>query len=152
MIIAPTNTGKMHAKKRKHLTKSRTVQIFGRGGNSFVFIKQENTMATLQIQPKIAATNQLSTLELKGDFTAMDAMDSRSEIIDFISGNNGEVVIDLRSVEVIDLAGINILAMAQRSAEANQKELQIKITTNGNIIEWIRMTKMDRLLNIQTVN
>ncbi|MDH3243048.1 MAG: STAS domain-containing protein [Saprospiraceae bacterium] len=109
-------------------------------------------MATLHIEPKIEATGQLSTLQLKGDFTAMDAMDSRSEIIDFISRNNGEIVLDLRSVEVIDLAGINILAMAQRSAEVNQKELQIQITSSGNITEWIQMTKMDKLLNIQTIN
>lgn len=88
-------------------------------------------------------------VQLNGNLSAMDAIEFKSQLKDYIQTYPSDMLVDLSGLDTIDLAGINALAVAHKKLESSNRKLQIIVTENCPANELLHLTKFDKVLHVK---
>jgi anti-anti-sigma factor len=87
------------------------------------------------------------TLVLSGDFDVRSTWEVRQAVYDLMAGHDGDVVVDLTGVEVVDLTALKVLAVATR--EAGRAGHHLTLRGCGPAVR--RMLHLSRLIRLVEV-
>ena len=87
------------------------------------------------------------TLVLSGDFDVRSTWEVRQAVYDLLAGHDGDVVVDLTGVEVVDLTALKVLAVATR--EAGRAGHHLTLRGCGPAVR--RMLHLSRLIRLVEV-
>lgn len=105
-------------------------------------------MNNLQVQfPQPGKDN--NTILLFGDFNTIEAMHFKVDLINFISSNQADFVLDITEINNMDLTALNALIIAQKEVYKKGYKFTIKTSSDSPIFELLHLTKFDRHLNLK---
>ncbi len=106
-------------------------------------------MKNLNIKQKSPSSLCPAIFELSGALCGMDAIEFKKRLLIYLEEFPNDVALDLCGLNDIDLAGINVLAMAYKKMKQYGCQLEVIISAQTNVLHMLSLTKMDRFLPIQ---
>jgi anti-anti-sigma factor len=94
-----------------------------------------------------------SVLVLIGDFDVRSTWEVRTAVYELIGSHDGDVVIDLSGVEVVDMTALKVLAVATRQALRAGHHLRLRGCTDAvrrllTVSHLIRVVEVERDLRV----
>ena len=105
-------------------------------------------MDKLKVQFPQKFQSETPCVKLSGCFYNIEAMNFKSDIIEFLNDVNSDCIVDICQVKYMDLTALNALIIAQREIEHTGKKLIIKTNLENPIFELLNLTKFKRHLNL----
>ena len=99
----------------------------------------------------IEATQHEGTtvLTMLGDLDVASAPQLRSQVIEAISHGPVDLVLDLRNVDFIDSFGLGVIISALKRTALVDRKLQLLTDPGGPVSELLRITDLDRILEVR---
>ena len=91
-------------------------------------------------------SQSLFHFQLQGDFVAKKALEVKQALHHLIEQGHHNLLLDLTSVNDVDIAGINALAGAYKKLRAREGHLELKVARNSPLARMLHITKFDLLL------
>ena len=88
-------------------------------------------------------------LVLVGDLDVRSVSGVREALVQLMETTPGDVVIDVSGVELIDVAGLGMLAAAHRRAEREGRQLFLR-GCQGSVRRVLSLTRLGRVLHQDT--
>ena len=95
--------------------------------------------------------NPTAIVALEGNLNEMNAMQFKSDLLQFVKDGKKDCIVDLKDIQAMDLSGLNALAMAHKELLKRGKTLTIRTSSTGPLISLLHITKFNRILNVQLV-
>jgi anti-anti-sigma factor len=90
------------------------------------------------------------TLMLSGDFDVRSTWEVRQAIYDLIAAHDGDVVVDLTGVEVVDVTALKVLAVATREAGRAGHHLTLR-GCGPAVRRMLHLSRLIRLVEVERV-
>lgn len=91
------------------------------------------------------AKKKTSQLKVNGELTIANALVMKKEILDALTASDN-VVIDLRSVNEIDTAGLQLLILARRESLWQGK--QLTFSSSSEVVDFVDLSGLTEYLGI----
>jgi anti-anti-sigma factor len=88
------------------------------------------------------------TLVLSGDFDVRSTWEVRQAVYDLMAGHDGDVVVDLTGVEVVDLTALKVLAVATREAGRAGRHLTLR-GCGPAVRRMLHLSRLIRLVEVE---
>jgi anti-anti-sigma factor len=88
------------------------------------------------------------TLGLSGDFDVRSTWRVREALYDHLRRTDGDVVVDLSDVNVIDLTALKVLAVATRAASHDGRRLTLR-GCGPSVRRMLHLTRLIRVVAIE---
>lgn len=92
---------------------------------------------------------EVVTVNLSGRLNEMNAIDFKTDLMNILREKNADCLIDIRSLNAMDIIGINALVMAHRELELRGKKLTILSQSESVVDRAFHLTKFDKILQLQ---
>jgi anti-anti-sigma factor len=91
-----------------------------------------------------------STLVLAGAFDVRSTMEVRNALYELLALHDGDVVVDLSGVDVVDLTALKVLAMATRQAARDGHHLTLR-GCRPAVRRMLHVSRMIRVVEVERV-
>lgn len=103
---------------------------------------------SLTIKEKIdQETNQITVYPI-GEIDIYTSDELKNKLIDIISNNDGDLILDCGELEFIDSTGLGALISVLKVTQENNKEIILK-NVKSNIKKLFFLTKLDEVFKIE---
>lgn len=106
-------------------------------------------MSTLQIELTLSGPCEVSMLRLSGNLSGLEAINFKKGILETLRNRPQPLIMDLRSIEKFDLAGLNALTVIAREMRQRQRQLSLILSETSPLDELMNLTKLHTCLPIR---
>jgi anti-anti-sigma factor len=97
------------------------------------------------MQTSIHADTNRVVLKISGTLTFADNKDWRSTVLEFLSKDSSEHVLDMTALEDLDSAGLGMMLAMQKWAKDKSRTLKLDFDPDSGAGNMIRLSKFDAM-------
>lgn len=94
--------------------------------------------------------NRENVVRLAGHLDVRSVGDVRQELNDLIDATDGDVIVDLRAVDVVDATGLGLLVAAHRRVQRLGRNLVLR-QPMPPVVRILAVTRLSRVLHVERV-